>query len=818
MRALALACCLSSVALAQTAAVGSSDLSRGTTLLPGSTAFSDEATSLVYNPAGLTRAGRLNAWYLHERSNTRGLNNDSLFLASALNEMAAIGFAAESLRSVDGPRRTLVRLGFAFGGEKFSSGFSLNWLTGTGLERTTTLDLGAQLRPLRWLSLGAGVRNLTDSGTVGREWTAGLGLRPFAERLTLGVDWIANDSRPMTASRMQYTLQVSIVRGLRALGGFSHGFTADQPLYGQLGLGIDLEHVGYTQGASVSGQTVDWQFAARVSLDKHPSIIPSKKVAVVGLGDLASPAGGTIGAFLGLGGEDKYLKLLRFFDRAAQDPELAGVVLKVEGAGVGLARADELRSSIVKLRKAGKKVYAYVLAADDAEYLMISACDGIYAAPEAMMTLDGLRSSVLYFGGTAKQLGIQVDVARVGQYKNFPDQFTRFDMSDEQRETLNAYLDTASKTLASRVEDGRHLDAQAWKRVEDEGLKSTRREKQLGTVDDVLTPQQFEELLRQKFPDAQVANDYRPFDERDTRWGSKQRIAVIPVLGGIGGGKNSTSPITGEQAGAESFIEAINAAAQDADVAAIVVRVDSGGGDGLASDLMYRAVLEAKKRKPVISSMGDVAASGGYYVAMGADEIFASPTTLTGSIGVFFAKPGVRELAEKFGATQVSIQRGELAGITDYFDPWTPAQRDAAQRWVDDFYDSFITEAAASRKQPKEAIDAVARGRVWSGADALDRHLVDHLGGLMDAIARAQQAAGLEGADVAVTVIKSNDGLLGGLVGAAVPDAVLEKPWPQSSQPLPPFLQSLAGQLGPAAWLFETPRVQARLEWNVTVR
>jgi protease-4 len=291
---------------------------------------------------------------------------------------------------------------------------------------------------------------------------------------------------------------------------------------------------------------------------------------------------------------------------------------------------------------------------------------------------------------------------------------------------------------------------------------------------------------------------------------------VIPVLGNISGGKNQTTPLTGDLvAGAQSFIEAINEAAEDSSVAAIVVRVDSGGGDGLASDLMYRAVLEAKKKKPVIASMGDVAASGGYYVAMGADEIVASPTTLTGSIGVFFAKPAVKKLAEDFGATQISISRGKLAGITDNFDPWTPDQRVAAQKWIDDFYDSFITEVASSRKLSKEAVDAVARGRVWSGEDAKAKGLVDHLGGLMDAIARAKEKSGAEG-DLAISIYQASPGLIPTLLGAAAPDVLLEQPLP--SQKLPPGLQSLAEQLGSASWLLESPRVQARLEYTVETK
>ncbi len=163
---------------------------------------------------------------------------------------------------------------------------------------------------------------------------------------------------------------------------------------------------------------------------------------------------------------------------------------------------------------------------------------------------------------------------------------------------------------------------------------------------------------------------------------------------------------------------------------AIVLRVDSGGGDVLASDLMYRAVLEAKKRKPVIASMGDVAASGGYYVAMGADEILADPTTITGSIGVFYLKPALKGLlGDKLGVNRESISRAPLADLMDPWRPWTPEEQTAVQAWVDATYDDFITYVAEARKLDKEKVDAIARGRVWSGQDAHARGLVDQLGG-----------------------------------------------------------------------------------------
>lgn len=817
---------LSSLAVAQTNAVGTDDPTRGTTVLPGSAAFSDEATSLVYNPAGLGRVGRFNAWYLHERSNTRNLNNHGVWLATSIGDMVGFGVSFQWLNSFSGfsglAPTGKTSLGFSAGPQQLSAGLAINWFTGGALSGLPSYDLGVQSRPVRWLSLGATVRNVAAQvvpGVTGpnlREWGLAVGLRPFHEYVTLGVDWNAREGRPINESRLQYTLAVHVLGGVRVLGGLSHAFVPSQPFYVHAGLGVDLENFGYTQGVaySTAGQ-VNLQFAGRISMDAHASIVPERKIAVLSLGGLGGDAGSTLGSLIGIAEEDRYLRLLRFLERAADDRELEGVVLKIEDAEVGLARADELRSAIVKLRRAGKKVFAYVLHATDVEYLMISACDGIYAAPEAMFLVDGLRSDVTFFGAAAQRYGVDIDVARVGDYKTFPEQFTRADMSDAQRETITAYLDTNARVIAQRVSEARGVTPEAWQAALDEGLKPAKRAVALRQLDGVLTPVQFDELLSERLPGARVDRSYRPWPERNTRWGRQDSIAIIPVLGAISGGKNSVSPLTGVTAGAQSFISALAEAASDPTVKAIVLRVDSPGGDGLASDLMYRAVIEAKKRKPVIASMGDVAASGGYYVAMGADVIVASPTTLTGSIGVFYVKPAVKRLAESFGVTQRSISRGKLAGITDSFEPWTDAQRTAAQGWIDDFYDTFITEAAASRKLPKEALDKIARGRVWSGEDAKANGLVDVNGGLMDAVMLAKERSGL-GDDYALDIVESSGGIVSQVLGASIPDALLTMSVEQPA--LPPGLQSLALQLGAASWILDKPGVQARLEYTLDVR
>ena len=807
-----------SAAFAQTASLGTQDLSRGATLLPGSAALTDEPTSLVYNPAGLRHVQGPSLIYLHERSNSRSLDSDGVWAAATIADTVGVGASLESNRPNGASHRSKGALGLAFGSEALSAGATLNFLRGGALGSVTTVDVGVLSRPLRWLSFGAMARSLNAPSknglSVAREYTLGLGLRPLHERVSVGVDWVANEATPLTQSRMQYSVSATIVEGLRLSGGFSHSFSPATPLAAQLGLGIDFGHFGYTQGAAWVDGKLDWQFVARLSADSYGSVVPQRKIAIVNLADLGSAPGTTLGSLLGMASEDRYLRLLRFLERAADDEQLAAVVFKIEGAGLGLARADEVRQAIAHLRARGKKTFAYALSMGDAEYLMASACDQLSAAPGAMLQVDGVRSSVTFLGGAADKLGIDVDVARVGAYKSFPDQFTRSDMSDEQREAITAYLATVTKLMERRITDSRHLSAEAWQTIVNEGLKPVSRAKALHEIDEVFVATQLDEAVTAQVPGGAVAKNYRPFDTRDVRWGAQPTIAIIPVIGSISGGSNQNTPLSGGQvAGAASFIEALNEAVADDAVKAIVLRVDSGGGDALASDLMYRAVVEAKKKKTVIASMGDVAASGGYYVAMGAEQIFASPTTLTGSIGIFFVKPALKRLANSVGVNQESIDTGKLAGILDYVDPWTDEQRAAAQKWVDSGYDTFITEVAASRKLEKAKVDAIARGRVWSGADAQQRGLVDQLGGLMDAIAAAREKSHAP-ADAALVIWQSRATGLAGLLQAAAPGVMATPVSPPDSSPV---LERLKSAVGQHAWLLERPALQARMEFTVDV-
>ncbi|MBL8953321.1 MAG: signal peptide peptidase SppA [Myxococcaceae bacterium] len=816
----------SSLAFAQVDAVVHTDPSRGITLLPAGTAWAAGSTAPTYNPAGLVHTGMFELFYAHERSLARpagvGTIGDGLYFGLNPFDFIGAGLSIEWLRTdgVNDFRKTNFSL--AIGGAAVSAGIGFNWFSNGPIANAFSVDLGVQTRFSRYFSLGAAIKNVdqpTYGGTVlPRRFSVGAGIRPFREHLTFGVDWILDEQVGPQNSRMSYSLDAKIVSGLHLFGGLSHGFNSAAGFYAQVGLRIDTSHFGIGYAVSGASQGLNHLAFARITVDKAPALpIRDGLIALVDMNGLGETQGtGTVGTLLNVTPADRYVRTAALLDRAAQDRRLKGIVLKVEQSGLGLGRAQELRQAILKLRAAGKQVVALVFSCTDQDYLVASAADRVYAVPEAMLMIDGLRSNVLFFGDTAEKLGVHFDVARQGRYKNSPDQFTRSDMSPEQREAIDAYLDVDARVLEKAVVESRKITPEAWRASVAEGLKAPKRAKELQLIDDIVTPDQLEEKLPELIPSGQLVADYKPFDAREERWGFKSRIAVIPVVGTISGGKDSGDPLgigLLQSAGADTFIRAIDGAANDPQVAAIVVRVESPGGDGLAADLMYRAVLQAKKKKPVIASMGDVAASGGYYAAMGADEIFASEATITGSIGVFYLKPSVKGLAEKLGVNQVGLSRGELAGLTDNFEPWNEKQREAAQKWIDAFYDSFITEAAQSRKMTKDELHALAQGRVWAGADAKEKGLVDKLGGLGDALESARERTGTQWRDLDIVVYGgSSGGLLGSLLGSSAYGRALTNV--EVEKPQPTALQSLAKSLGVELWLMQ-PGAKAHLGFSL---
>lgn len=457
--------------------------------------------------------------------------------------------------------------------------------------------------------------------------------------------------------------------------------------------------------------------------------------------------------------------LLERLDQAAHDDQVAAVILDIEDLEIGRGKIHELRAAIARLRKAGKPVYAELTSATTAQYLVAAACDQVVVSPPAYLMIPGVRAEMMFFRGLLDKLGIRVQVLQMGKYKSAGEPFTERELTPAARENYEALVDDAYDALLDDIAKDRKLERSRVKSLVDQGLFTAKAAEEADLVDEILYPDELVSKIRDKFEgeSLEVVEGYRKrkidtdvsgmgglMKLMEMAFGGKtekaklkgQKIAVIYAVGMIVTGEGSEGMMNEMAVGAKTITEALRKAAEDKDVVAIVLRIDSPGGSAVASDLIWREVVRIEK--PVIASMGDVAGSGGYYIAMGAKKIVAEPMSITGSIGVIGGKPVVGGLLEKVGITTQVISRGRNAGSLSTVEAFTPTERKAMTQLLKETYHQFVAKAAEGRKLSVEKLEELAQGRVYTGRMAVDNGLVDKLGTLHDAIDEAKKAAGLK--------------------------------------------------------------------------
>lgn len=458
---------------------------------------------------------------------------------------------------------------------------------------------------------------------------------------------------------------------------------------------------------------------------------------------------------------------LQRFEKAGKDDDLEAVILHINSPTIGWAKLNELRTGVQKMRQKGRKVYAWLESADTKDYLLATACDEIILPESGMVMMPGLRAEVSFYKNLFDMLAIQPQMLRVGEFKSAAEPYSRSEMSPAFREEMEAILDDYYRQIVEMIAQSRKLTPEQVKAAIDVGLHTAGDAKKLGLIDRLGYEDSITELVKGDRKDAEVkyAKGYgkKKLDtdfsgitgmakmmnlmmgvEPTPRKSSSPKIAIINAVGPIMSGSSRADIFGDESMGSTTIIKAIRQARDDSTVKAIVLRVDSPGGSALASDLMWHELETLDGKKPFVVSMGDVAASGGYYIAMGADRIFAEPGTLTGSIGVVGGKLAFEKFYEKIGITTSVVQRGKNSGVLSMTTPFSDAERDAMQKMLNDIYAQFTKKAAAGRKMDHEKLEKMARGRVYTGAQALNLGLVDELGTLSDAIAHAKKAAGLD--------------------------------------------------------------------------
>ncbi|HEX5833921.1 MAG TPA: signal peptide peptidase SppA [Pyrinomonadaceae bacterium] len=450
------------------------------------------------------------------------------------------------------------------------------------------------------------------------------------------------------------------------------------------------------------------------------------------------------------GGPDQSLTgLVMQFKKAKVDNRIKAIVLDINMSGVGWGKAEELRDAITDFRSSGKQVYAFIEFGLNKEYYIATACDKIIVPPPGELFINGLAADVMFFRGSLDKLGIYPDIYQIGKYKSAGDMFTQKEMTDAHREYINEMLDDLFNRFVNTIAQARKKTPDEVRALIDNAPYSAIKAKEAGLIDDAIYRDELENQLKKQlgYKDSDTfalvrGVDYRDVSPESLGLNQGERIAVIYASGDIGSGSSQNSPSGDQSIGSDTVAKALNDATTDKTIKAIVLRVDSPGGSGLASDIIWHAVEAANQKKPVVVSMSDVAASGGYYISASASKIIAQPSTITGSIGVVAGKPVMRGFYDWLGISNEYVLRGKTAGMFRETEKFTDEERAKFVEWIKEtYYNDFVPKVAKGRKKDPQFIDSVGQGRVWTGAQAKDRGLVDEFGGLDRAVDVAKELA-----------------------------------------------------------------------------
>lgn len=722
----------------------------------------DDAGSIDVSPALIGFLPGFSFLYIHADLDERGGwlgQGDAISVASPLFFGLSLGATFQSVRpgplARDSAERATVGLGLAYAPwKRFSIGVSgRTFYAGNArFDGLTTVDIGFAWRAADWLALSLAGRDLFAS-------RSGFGTAGLDLGASLMFGW---QVRPFGDGNLVMAFDVAFDRDSRAGGRTGLGFRI--PNFGQVSSIVELEHVGEDdeslrvlaeltasfEGASLGGGIIagdnfgDAPGAyALVRFDEQPR--PGVR-----------PTGRVLDLELNAGGPREVVEVLLALDAAVRDERIAAVLLRPRESGMGTAHAQELRMAIAALRGAGKHVICHLENASGTEYYGCAGANAVLIDPAGSIRLLGTSADLLMLGDTLRKAGLRADFVRIGEYKSAPEQFAHGALSEPARLELRTLLtDVQARVVQDIASDLRVAPARVTD-IMDDGPQLAPQ-----AVHDKLVAEAVDEVVLKagegKRFEGRAITDQIPRRVSED-WDSGPRIGVVMIDGTIVDGNNVDVPLLGiHMTGGRTATAAIDGLANDPMTSAIVVRVDSPGGAVLASDQIWRAIRRAREQKPVIVSMGAVAASGGYYVASAGDEIWADPSTLTGSIGIYYGKVDAAGLAQTLGIGVETFRIGKRAGAESLFRPFTPEERAALVDRIRVYYRMFLSRVAAGRSRTVEQIDALGRGRVYSGDAALRLGLVDRLGGFASALARARQL-GRVAADVPVVVVPGRPG------------------------------------------------------------
>ena len=667
-----------------------------------------------------------------------------------------------------------------------SLGFSWAHIWDGAFAGADTFDFGFSARAGRYVALGVTVEDVGQphpnafGATLPRLWTAELLLRPLGTarlEVALGAAHANADDWDRLVPRAR--VSVTLVDGLRLYGEGENVPRGTATTFGDgsdtrlaFGLAIDFDHLGAVVGVPIlipSTGSGGAGIAGRIHLDgeRRPALVAPAYVARVRLE--------------GIDDDRHFFQLVRRLRALAVDPAVAGVLFKIEGVNLGYARIEELRDLVALLRAHGKRTFGYLTFPSTREYYLAAACDVILVHPAGELAVTGVATNVTFYKGTMDRLGVRLELVRVGAYKGAMEPFVMTEQSPAVRENKNQLLDDVYAHLttaiaADRTRAGRPMDATIVRGLIDRGIFSAGDANLAGLADGVAAEGDLEPFVQHALGRANLKlRDPDPSPPAPAAWPSR-RVAVLFVDGTMIDGPNTELPFgLGTFAGSDTLGAALEQCRRDPTIAAVVLRVNSPGGSAFASDVLAREIKKVREAgKPIVVSMGDLAASGGYYIAAPADVIYAEPSTTTGSIGVFGYKVDAQKLLGTLGINVETYRRGAHADFLSPYRPWTKDERALAEQQIQHLYQLFVATVADGRRTrglTAARVDELGRGHIWTGAQGQGLGLVDRMGGVSAAVDEAARLGGVPVGrdrlpDLALLPVE-NQGLLRRLAGAA---------------------------------------------------
>ena len=742
-----------------------------------------DASSLELNPALLSAAKGVDAVIMGYRSTspfTRGTGVGG-FLSLNLGLGFATGVGVQGVRPgfsggyldtrrAQNPDFTKVSWGLSGGDGKVAAmGLGLHWMLDRGTPlRRPDLDIGLLLRLRNFASIGAvarlGPADLAPQGALSQElgFTGEVALRPLGTRMLelaggvrtrwrgdAGVaplqftEFLGVLPRGRVAVRYQGIELAGEVEQVRAtlLDKDTYQVTGQaKAVRGSVALAVSWDMLTVRAGmhAGLSGGVDGFGVAARFSSARQgrvfwPRLVDAERIDISGIS-----------------GERGLIRALERLRRAEQAGPRAVLLVDARGAKPGWASLHELRTALIRVRNAGGHVFAYLEDARLKDYYLASVAEQVYIHPAGELATFGLAATTLYFKGALDKLGVQAEGLHIAEYKSAHEAFTRTGPSDPDRQQREAILDDTYAQIVRDVAQARGLSESQVRGVIDEAPHGPTQAVAQRLADKVMHRDEVIDAISTAVGARVRFAKFEDTEPEQPTWATEPYLAVVLVEGTIIDGESRTIPFLNIQfAGSDTLVQQLRNLRGDPLCKGIVLRVNSPGGSALASDIIWREVWRTqdafdknpRRSPPIVVSMGDVAASGGYYVAMGARQVFADPTTLTGSIGVVSLHFDLSGLLARLGISTSTFQRGKNADIGSLYRPYTDDQRarmDASMRRI---YDLFRARVAEGRKLTVEAVDQLGRGHVYSGTDAKDLKLVDELGGLREALAAVQAKA-----------------------------------------------------------------------------